>query len=369
MKKIPLIFVPVIVGIITLAFIALVRGPLMAYPDTKVYVGQIGYYMGTVEADMDIQLRSFKPFYGVVGAALSPIVSPEVAILLINILLFFGLIVSFYYLLKEVGFSEIYAAIGASWAATGYPLLKYGLALLTDISGWAFAAATIALFLIGIRRGNTLLLILSSIVAFIGSLCKETGILGLGFAGLYLLIHLVRTRNLKYLKKAVIISVPFIVLQAVFLFVLFTKSTTHTSFIQWFFFNKEGVGYELHTLYHFILTELSTFSLLWIYALIGLYAVWKHRPSITENQWITAVCLFVTVLPPLVWPVFLTRVLYIGYLAIIPLALVGLLFWRNKNPSHIKTFYVLSILPILSAGALFFLAGGRSLFPLFERLF
>ncbi len=369
MKKIPLILVPIMVGVLTLAFIFLVRGPLMAYPDTKVYVGQIGYYMGTVEADMDIQLRSFKPFYGIVGAAISPVATPEVAILLINILLFFSLIVSFYYILKEIGFSEAYVAIGASWAATGYPLLKYGLALLTDISGWSFAALTIAIFLIGMRKGSTMLLVLSSVIAFVGSLCKETGILGLGFAGLYLLLHMWRTRKLDYLKKIAIISAPFIALQALFLYMLFTQSATHTSFIQWFFFNKEGVGYELHTLYHFVLTELSTFSLLWLYALIGVYAAWRHRASITQTQLITALCLLITTLPPLVWPVFLTRILYIGYLAIIPLALVGLLFWQKRNTDRVKMFYLLAVLPIASAAGLFFLAGGRSLFPLFERLF
>jgi hypothetical protein len=369
MKKIPSIFFPFAVGIMVLFFIFLVRGPLMDYPDTKVYVGQVQYFNGTIAPDRDIQLRSFKPFYGIVGAGLSHFVSPEVAILLINLFFFFGLIISFFYLLKEIGFSELYAGIGASWAATGYPLLKYGLALLTDISGWFFAAATITIFLIGMRKNSGGLLVLSSMIGFLGSLCKETGILGLGFAGLYLLLYFWKSKDYLYLKKIAIISAPFLMFQAVFLYILFTRTQAHTSFIQWFFFNKEGVGYELHTLYHFTLTELSTFSLLWVYVLAGIYAVWRHRRVITQNQWIIAVCLFVTVLPPLIWPVFLTRILYIDYLAVIPLALIGLIFWRSKNQHNTKSFYLLSVLPIVSAGALFLLAGGNSLLPLFESFF
>lgn len=369
MKTLPRIFIPLTVGVVTLLFVFLVRGPLTHYPDTKVYLGQIGYYQGTVEPDLDIQLRSFKPLYGVVGAGLSNVVTPDVAILLINLTFFFGLIIAFYTLLKEAGFSEIYAAVGASWVATGYPLLKYGLALLTDLSGWFFAAATIAVFLVGIRKNNTTILISASLVAFLGSLCKETGILGLGFAGLYLILHFAKTRNVSYLKKIIPVVLPFFLLQGLFLYILFTKSTTHTSFIQWFFFNKEGVGYELYTLYHFVLAELSTFSLLWVYAAFGGYIAWKFKKNITKDQWILATCFFVTVLPPLVWPVFLTRVLYIGYLFVIPLALVGLTYWHSKNPSKHKTFFALVALPVASSLVLFLVAGEGSLLVLFERFF
>lgn len=359
----------VLVGALTLLFVCAVRGPLLAYPDTKVYVGQVKYFAGEIEADMDIQLRSFKPFYGAVGAAIHTFTTPEISIFSINIVFFFGLIIASYVMLKEIGFSQIFAAIGASWVATGYPLLKYGLALLTDISGWFFAAATIATFLVGIRKGRRSLLILASVIGFAGSLCKETGLLGLGFAGLYLVLHFIKTRQYIYLRHLLAISVPFIVLQTTFLYILFTKSTTHTSFIQWFFFNKEGVGYELHTLYYFILTELSTFSLLLLYAVVGTYSLYKNRHTLGSTKIIIGISLLAAVLPPLVWPVFLTRVLYIGYLVVVPLALVGLSFWQTKYPHKRKLFLVLAALPIMSSIVLFLLAGNDSLFLLLGKLF
>ena len=368
MKKIPYILIPLFVGVLTLTSLFAINGPFTSYPDTKVYVDQISYFKGEIAPDLDIQFRSFKPFYGVVGATLSRVMTPDLSILLINILFFFGLILATYCIIREVGFTELYAAIGASWVATGYPLLKYGLALLTDISGWFFAGAVVAVFLIGMRKDSTKLLLTASLIGFVGSLCKETGILGLGFAGLYLVLHFLRTRDISYLKKIIYITIPFIVLQALFLYELFTRSDTHISFLGWFLHNKEVVGGGLHTLYYFILTELSTFSLLWVYAFVGLYAAYRQRSVITTERWITAVCLVVTTLPPLVWPVFLTRILYIGYLAVIPLGLVGLQYWHSENTSKKKTFLFLSILPVLSSVILFSLAGGRSLFPLLERL-
>ena len=367
MKKSLLLF-PLFAGVCTLLFVWFLRGTLFPYPDTKVYLGQIGYFNGEIAADMDIQLRSFKPFYGVVGSALSNVVSPEVAILIINVAFFFGLIVATYFLLKELGFEELYASIGAGWVATGYPLLKYGLALLTDISGWFFAGATICLFLVGIRKNNTWFLVGSSLVAFIGSLCKETGVLGLGFAGVYLLGFFVVTRNVAYIKKIVAILLPFLFLQAGFLYLLFTNSSTHTSFLYWFLLNKHNVGSELHTFYNFVQMEFSTFNLLWIYVLYGIYQVYKYRLSIERKHVIIGLSLLLCVLPPLVWPVFLTRILYIGYLVIVPIALLGLVGWRQNNTHKNYLFSVLVAFPVVISFSLFAIAGGISLYSVLEKL-
>lgn len=367
MKHLHFLMIPLLVGIVTLGIIFSRNGVLNVQTDTVVYLSQIHYYQGESQMDDQAKLRSFKPFYGVVGAFLSTIMTEETSLLVINILFYFGLIVATFYLLRELGFQDKFATIGSSWVATGYPVLKYGLALLTDISGWFFAGATIALFLIGIRKNNSMLLITSSVVAFIGSLCKETGLLGLGFAGMYLVLHIFFTRKKEYILDLVKISVPFLILESLFLLSLFQKSGSQTSFIDWFLFNKNTIGYDLHTWFYFFFTEASTFSLLWVYAAYGVWMLVSKKIYLPREKLIIGISLCAATLPVLVWPVFLTRVLYIGYLLVIPISLAALFVWSEKYGKNIKTFYLLSLAPILVSLALFFVASGGSLFALLDH--
>jgi hypothetical protein len=321
--------------------------------------------------DDQAQLRSFKPFYGAVGALLTSIMSGEQAILTINLFFYFGLIAAMFYLLKELSFSNAYATIGASWVATGYPVLKYGLALLTDISGWFFATATMAMFLIALRKNNGKggyqLLLATSLIGFVGSLCKETGLLGLLFAGSYLCIYFLYTRKWLYIKQLSVVVLPFILLQGTFLYILFQKSTGHASFIDWFLFNKNTIGYGLHTWFYFFFTEASAFSLLLLYVFYtGAFLLFK-RHRFNAHTTILYVSLLITTLPILVWPVFLTRVLYIGFLFVIPFALQGMIIFEKSNIRTSKVFYTLALLPIVSSITLFLIADGGSLFKLLDH--
>lgn len=367
MKHLTSVIAPVLVGLATIFIVFLSNGVLNVQTDTTVYLSQIHYYQGKAPMDDQARLRSFKPFYGVVGATFSHIMSEEAALLAINLLFYIGLIFVTRILLKELGFNDYFAAVGVAWVATGYPLLKYGLALLTDISGWFFAGLTITLFLSGIRKKNTLLIVAASVVAFIGSLCKETGLLGLLFAGTYLVLHMIVNWKKEYLTSLVKISLPFLLLETTFLFSLFQSSGSKTSFVDWFLFNKNTIGYGLHTWFYFFFTEASTFSLLWVFVAFGVFMVLTKKVKPTKEGLILGTSLCVATLPVLVWPVFLTRVLYIGYLCMIPFALWSLILFTQKYNLSKKTVYVISVLPVLASFALFFIASGGSLFALLDH--
>ena len=318
------IFISLIVGVSTLFIIFSQRGVLDVRTDTSVYLDQIAYFNGySHQMSSNTQLRSFKPFYGFVGAFLTNFVNDEEAIALINIIFYFGLIITSFFFLRELGFKDLYATIGSSWITTGYPVMKYGLALLTDISGWFFAIATITLFLVGFRKQSTKIIILASMVGFIGSLCKETGVLGLLFSGIFLIFKFITERNKNYIKNLFYIFTPFILLQVIFLFIVFQKNGNGSSFIDWFLFNKNTIGYDLHTWYYFLLTEASAFNLLWVFSLYTIYSVLSKKIILHKEKVLLAVSLFIATLPPLIWPIFLTRVLYIEYLFVIPFALFG----------------------------------------------
>lgn len=368
MKQIYYILLTVGVGLVTLGVTFNHSGALNVQTDTQIYVNQILYADGKLEINDDIEKRAFKPFYGEVGSLLTPAFTEHEAILIINLLFYFGLIVFTFFFLREIGFSDTFATVGVAWVATGYPMLKYGLTLLTDISGWFFAVATITVFLVGLRKNNSYLLLVSSGVAFIGSLCKETGVLGLFFAGLYLLAMLICTRKLEYIKKIVLISAPFILLQASFLYFLFQKNETAISFVSWYFYNKETYASSYHNLFYFFFTELSTFIILWAYCGYAVYLALKRKISINLSNYLIGGSLFISVLPVLMWPMFLTRVLYIQYLIIIPVALSALVLWRSRNQEKRKTMMLLIIAPVVCSVGLFFIASGGSLFDVLKDI-
>ncbi len=347
-----------IIGAVIISLVFLRNGVLNVYPDTAVYVEQVKYYNHEIPKSWSMNYRSFKPLYGFVGALITPPFTAEQSILFIDVIFFFGLLFSSFYFFKELGFQENYSLIGATFIGTGYPLLKYGLALLTDISGWFFATLTVTIFLVAIRKNSNRLLLLTSVIGFFGSLCKETGILGLLFAGLYLTFFLIKEKDIKYLKKIFYISLPFILLQAIFLSVLISRGGS--SFLAWLKFNNQLVV-GLRTPYLFFFTQLSTFSILWVYLLVSLYLIFRKKINISFNNKIIISCLLVSVLPIFAWPEFLSRVLYIEFLFIVPLILYAIRFINEKVRSKTLLFFI-AFVPVLISMFLFSLAGNGSLF-------
>ena len=368
MKTIHYLLITLLIGIFTLGIIFSRNGIIDTRIDTQIYVSQIKFYEGKEQESDQTRLRSFKPFYGIVGSSLGGVMTEEQAMATINIVFYFGLLIASFVFFRELGFTNKFATIGATWVGTGYPVLKYGLSLLTDISGWFFAVATIAIFLIGLRKQNSYLLILASLVGFLGSLCKETGILGLVFASVYLVLLFIFTKKIAHVKHLFQVIIPFLILEAGFLYILF-KQNGGTSFLDWFIFNKTTVPTEYHSFFYFFFTELSTFSILWLYSLYtGYLVLFTKKITATKYNYILGSSLLIATLPVLLWPMFLSRVLYIGFLSIVPCALIALAVWSFFNHTKIKTFYVLSVLPVIISISLFVLADGGSLFDTLKRI-
>ncbi len=368
MKTIHYLLLLVLIGACTLGIIFSRNGVIDTRVDTQIYINQIKFFEGEIPLDDQARLRSFKPLYGAVGSVLGNVMTEEQAMATINIVFYFGLLIFSFFFLRELGFKNKFSLIGSAWVGTGYPVLKYGLSLLTDISGWFFALATITVFLIGLRKQNPYILVSASVIGFIGSLCKETGILGLAFAGVYLIALFAFTKKVVHLKNLVKVILPFLLLEIVFLYFLF-KQNGGVSFLDWFMFNKKVVPTEYHSFYYFFFTELSTFSLLWLYSLYtGYMVVFTKKIKATRHNYILGGSLLLATIPVLVWPMFLSRVLYIGYLSIVPCALAGLAIWSFFNHTKVKTFYVLAVLPVLASFTLFIVAGGGSLFDLLKKL-
>ncbi|MEN9552362.1 MAG: hypothetical protein RI935_739 [Candidatus Parcubacteria bacterium] len=343
------------------------QGIYNIFNDTTVYKNQILFYEGELEDVSSIQYHFFKPLYGVLGSMLYPSLSTYGSIFLINIIFYIGLVLGFYFLLKKIGFKEELSFLGALWVASGYPLLKYGLALLTDISGWFFTTITLLIFLIAKdKKYNPTLLILASVFGFIGSLAKETGVLGLVAATSFVAISIILERKRESLKALLVLTIPALLLQTGLL--LLTLSQSNKTIVDWISFNiKTNTSETFHSFYYFSFTEIATFHILWVYGLVGLFYYLRKKIYKNKALLLLGVSLFIGTLPVLFWPLFYIRIFYIQYIIVIPLALFGFKQITDTYQNKIL-YYTLAFIPIIISMILFVTAGKSSLFDILSTI-
>lgn len=358
-KKIILLLLAV--DVLVMALVFSVSGFFNDGVDTTIYVSQINQFdRGVFDlADTKASLRFFKPFYGVVGLWLVPFLSPYSAIFLMNVSFFILLSIVSFFLFLELGFDKKFSVAGAMWVITGYPMLKYGLALGTDAAGWFFSALTILAVLIGSRLSRTRYFILAALIGFLGALTKESGVLGLVFGGVYILVHIGVWNYKKIVNFLAGLVLPFLILEAFFLFIM-AKSGFPT-FLDWYSLNLSSYAKEYYKLFYFIGVEASSFNIILVFSLFGIFYAIKKKEFLSR-EWLARFSgLFVASLPVLMWPIFISRILYIQFLFFIPLALFGV-----ANAKILNRY--LFVLPPLFNIFLFLISGNNSLFEIFKNL-
>lgn len=333
--------------------------------DTAQYVGEIESLQAFMESGEPIVGRAlFKPLPGFVGAILSYVVHPYTALLLINIVLVVGFSIAFYGFLRELAFNRLHSAIGASWAVLAYPVMKYGLGLGTDAWGWLAATLVAFLTLRAVRTEKRSLVLVASFIGFLGSLSKETAALGLLFAGLYLLAMVRPWGVWKTFTWLLVLSVPFFALQAALLGLVL--SSGGPTFLDWYAQNDAQYTASYHTLAYLVGVMISTFSALLAFALVGLFAAWKSG-EIFKYEWLRVYAPLVLAMSPvLLWPIFISRIVYIQALWVLPLALYGARYLATRITSPVLS-YGLFLLPPSAAIVLYLMSGDGSLFEAVRR--
>ena len=151
---------------------------------------------------------------------------------------------------------------------TSYSVLKYGIALATDMGSWVFAILTVAFVLRALRLDSWKLLSVASLMGFLGASVKETGVIGLIFGGLAILFS-ARERELKAtIRLLAALCLPAFLLECAFVGFLIWKG--FPSFLDWFGLNTEWYPTPLSKrLFMFVGVNGSAFHFLGLYALIG----------------------------------------------------------------------------------------------------
>ena len=360
----------VLVDVLVLLVVFFVSGFLNTRIDTEVYTSQImrleeGRFFEYSTDDVTL-MQASKPLYAFLGSLIVPFFNPQVAILLINIFFLFGLTFVGYFFFLELGFDNKFAIAGSAWLTTGYPVLKYGLALGTDISGWFFALTVSLVVLVGVRKNNFWYFVLASLLGLLGFWGKETGVLGLVFGGCYILAHIEKWGFKKAGKFLLSLSMPFLFFGGGF--VLFLHSIKFPTFINWYGMNFSTHAENSYELFYFLGTEISAFHVLLIFASVGMYYLVKYQDKLSGEWRLKFLSLFIASLPVLAWPMFISRVLYVQFLFFLPLAVYGVARFvasfsdRKLLGMKISTYLIFA--PIATSVSLYLLAGNESLFSI-----
>ncbi len=328
--------------------------------DGEIYAAQVeSFASGNVfNASPDVMLRIFKPLYAFVGGMILHVGNPYAFILILNILFYIALAFLAFEFLQMLTFKEEYACIGALWIIAAYPMLKYGLAIDTDISGWFFSLLTLFVGLKALQKNSLKLLGTASVIAFLGGISKESGVIGLISLCLFV-IWRSRYETVKDMtKKLGALILPAAVLYGILIVAIVGRAPT---FIEWYRKNITEYGASYHSLFGLISVEISTFGILWIFAGITLYQIYKKRIRFAYKDLLVTNCIAAAIM--LLWPIFISRIFFIEFIWMIPLALLGLEVLKAKFP-HKFSLALFALLPIIFNVILFAISGGGSLFKL-----
>lgn len=192
--------------------------PRFNHTDTVQYVATVNYVLGNEEGELYLN-RLLYPASILISASLNPILSPENAFIFQNIIFYFLSVILIFFLVAYFYKDKKQAFYGTVLFVTAYPVLAYGIAVLTDFSGWFFYLAAILLSLCFYKSPDKKNALIIGFIAALGMLFKESAAAtAMFFASLvFVAIKISFKEKLKYLFLfGFAFSLPIIINSAIF---------------------------------------------------------------------------------------------------------------------------------------------------------
>jgi len=343
-----------------------VMGLFQTNGDTPDYLDTITYFSGKGEYFLldginVLYIRLLKPFYGVMGSFLMNIMTPQEALLSMNLFFYFGTVILLFLILSiHLKFRSALAALGSMWFSAGYPILKNGFSLLTDESGYFFIALTIFLAFFGFRQEKIKWFIAAGIAAGLGGLSKETGMLGLLFVVFYCLLDYKKLGIKKTFQIYFLTFIAFgLTLLPITWLIMERVNFTYLDYYNLIVRNQHAS----QTLKYFIGIQLGAFNLLWPLTLVGIYKI------LTDKKQYPLLALLSIGLPCPFWVSYEVRYFFVQFPGMIAFSLFGLEFINEKMLKKIGfagkvTLYLLSAAPIVASLMAFYMIRGSSFWKL-----
>lgn len=309
----------------------------LEHTDTEEYAATIQYISGNPDGKLFLH-RLLKPAPLLIGSLLIPFLSPESSLVFQNLIFYFLSVLLVFFLIYRFYHNEKQAFYGTILYSTAYPMLAYGLAPLTDISGWFFYVLIILLSLNSLDNFNIKKVFLIGLLAGLGMLFKES----LGAAPIFfvsLIFIATRFPIGKKIKYVLVFGLAFIfipLISGVILYKLYSYSL-----IDWYLSvaRTSESGFFVYTPLR-ILIEIGRMLIIgWVFVLVGAF-----KEILKKNK--ERIKILVSFLPASLsfffWSFPHNRIIYIAFPLLVLLGSFGLL--RNFKNHKINTFIELSLL-------------------------
>jgi len=292
--------------------------------DTVSYVKAINYIMGDGEIGNAL-FRLIKPVGLWLAAIFQPLTGAENALIVENILFYFGSAFVIFKLAKQVFGDNKKSHLAVVFFLTAYPVLRWGLAALTDMGGWFFYLLSLYIAVLFFTKRRVGYIYLSGLVSGLGLLLKETG----GVAALFF-VSMLLLENLNWKERFAITlrySMAFLAVVLPISFFIFFKFGY--SFYHWFVFNQE-IQFHYSFLQSALYAVENVFSIMflaWFFVIRGVYLEFKERENPRRNFYLA---LILPSLSFLIWPFRLVRMMFIAGPLLCLLAAQGATFKSRK---------------------------------------
>ncbi len=305
--------------------------------DTPTYVAAINYLNNHGELGTSL-FRLLKPFGLFAALIFTSFLTPEVSLLVSNIFFYFGAVYLIYFITFKIYQDKKTAFFASLFFMTAYPLMRWGLAALTDMSGWCFYLLGIYLSLYFYENRKNKLVWLNGFLAGVGMFFKETAAVGALYFGSVLLFDksFSWSEKIKGVLKYTIAFLSIIV--PISLIILYKYDYT---FIQWF-------SYAEKIQIHYTFKQSLIYSVENLFALmfLGWFFVFRGLIKVMQDKNINKNFLWAFMLPSLsflIWPFRVVRLMFIAGPALCLLAARGLEFDTKKKQYFAYSFLIFVI--------------------------
>jgi len=253
--------------------------------------------------------------------------------------LFYILIIPMIYLaLLMLSQDQRSAMWGSILYLSSFPLLRHGIAYMTDFSGWFFTAAVI--FLVVLWHDSRFLryALAAGVTAAIGLLFKEYVVAGGLFFGILLLVH-AKERPFSAFKAALWFGVPFLLIAGSWQ--VYSYNMYNASYLDWY--RTGGVGrYMLGDIPFMLKSMVAVFLAGWVLAIRGARMLWREGSA---RDKLLAASLIPGSLSFLVWHVASSRIYFVSGVLLAWFAGIGAtdLYGRKRRVALLTVGVVIAV--------------------------
>ncbi len=346
-------------GVLNLVVFSFIFG-FHATSDTDSFVLAIDFFKGN--SDIIYPNRYLNPLYPVVASTLLPFLSAAQSIVVINIVFYVGIIFLTYGLVRRIFKNNMTGFIAALLIMTAYPILRYGLLQVQDVGGYFWFLATIYTSWRWYENKDWRWLALGSVSVAFGVLTKESGCMGALFTGLLIL----SIRSLSW-KKKIMLILGFALLPLITIIINAVRGAeVGYSSAQWFIDNWYVYAPGNYTIVKWLGVNLTTYNVLWIFIVWGLYLLIKNRKILDP----CIVTYFLLVIPSsasyFAWPMFIGRTVLISAWFFVPIAAFALSHLISRGGKYQWVGIVSVMICVLTPYILQYIIAYAPLFSILE---